>query len=75
MALCTRVYKTVYLAVLGNGGFRSYPNEVGQSAPSEIVKPTDPREHPVTTTNSADLRGAQPVVPSHSAILGLGDLP
>jgi hypothetical protein len=71
MSLQTRVYRTVYRLEVGNGGFRSHPSEVGQTAPSEEIKPVSPREHPVTLTNSADLTSPQPVVPSHSSILGL----
>jgi hypothetical protein len=71
MPLRTMIYKSVTLPQYGNGGFRSHPCEIGGSAPSEFVKSGGSREHPVTLTNSGDVQGPQPLVPSHSSILGL----
>ena len=67
----TLIYHAVRRVDFENGGFRSFPAEVGGAAPNQDIAPASPMEHPVVPSNSAGLPVAQPIMPTNGSILGL----
>ena len=71
LKLKTLIYRVVSRAGISNGGFRSYPAEVGSAAPLDA--PVTPRvlEHPVAPANAAGLPVVEPILPTNGSILGI----
>jgi hypothetical protein len=67
----TKIYRAVMVPVVPLGNFRSFPAQMGSTAPSYPVAHPRPLEHPQGMSNTAETE-VLPLEPGNASSLALG---